>query len=108
METCATPTIDFVDGKLKFSCETEEVKYVYNIALSTEIESESSENDLPTTYIVSVYAKKEGYKDSEKVEKEIEITIGGTSAKKGDVNEDGIVNGTDIQTVINIIVNGDE
>ena len=108
LETCATPTIDFVDGKLKFSCETEEVKYVYNIALSTEIESESSENDLPTTYIVSVYAKKEGYKDSEKVEKEIEITTGGTSAKKGDVNEDGIVNGTDIQTVINIIVNGDE
>lgn len=108
LETCATPTIDFVDGKLKFSCETEEVKYVYNIALSAEIESESSENDLPTTYIVSVYAKKEGYKDSEKVEKEIEITIGGTSAKKGDVNEDGIVNGTDIQEVINIIVNGDE
>lgn len=107
LETCATPTIDFVDGKLIFSCETEEVKYVYNIALSSEIESESSETDLPTTYIVSAYAKKEGYKNSEIATKEIEITTGGAGGIKGDVNEDGIVNGTDIQEVINIIVASD-
>ena len=107
LETCATPTIDFVDGKLIFSCETEEVKYVYSIALSAEIESESSETNLPTTYIVSAYAKKEGYKNSEIATKEIEITTGGAGGIKGDVNEDGIVNGTDIQEVINIIVKGD-
>ena len=29
----------------------------------------------------------------------------GSSGIKGDVNEDGKVNGTDIQTIINIIVN---
>jgi hypothetical protein len=107
LETCAIPTIDFVDGKLIFSCETEEVKYVYSIALSSEIESESSETDLPTTYIVSAYAKKEGYKNSEIATKEIEITTGGAGGIKGDVNEDGIVNGTDIQEVINIIVASD-
>jgi hypothetical protein len=109
LETCATPTIDFVDGKLIFSCETEEVKYVYYIYMASEMESESSETNLPTTYIVGAYAKKEGYKDSEIVEKEIEITTGGGSIVgiKGDVNEDGTVNGTDIQEVINIIINGE-
>jgi hypothetical protein len=37
---------------------------------------------------------------------EIEVG-GGSTAKKGDVNDDGKVNGTDIQEVINIIVNAE-
>ena len=36
-----------------------------------------------------------------------EINVGGTMGIKGDVNEDGTVNGTDIQEVINIIVNAE-
>ena len=105
METCATPTIEFEDGKLIFSCETEEVKYVYSIAMSSEIESESSENDLPTTYIVSVYAKKDGYKNSEVAEKEIEITTG-TSGIRGDVNGDSPVGMPDVMFVVQYILNG--
>ena len=35
-----------------------------------------------------------------------EINVGGENGIKGDVNEDGEVNGTDIQEVINIIVDG--
>ena len=105
METCATPTIEFEDGKLIFSCETEEVKYVYSIAMSSEIESESSENDLPTTYIVSVYAKKDGYKNSEVAEKEIEITTG-TSGIRGDVNGDSQVGMPDVMFVVQYILNG--
>ena len=109
LEACATPTIDYVDGKLVFSCETEEVKYVYYITMTSEMESETSDTDLPTKYTVSAYAKKEGYKNSEIATKEIEVTPGGGGGTgiKGDVNEDGIVNGTDIQEVINIIVSSD-
>jgi hypothetical protein len=54
---------------------------------------------------IDVYASKEGYEDSET---EIAVLpVGGTAGIKGDVNEDGTVNGTDIQEVINIIVNAD-
>ncbi len=61
---------------------------------------------MPTTYKVTVYATKSGYEDSDVATKEIEVS-GGSTAKKGDVNEDGNVNGTDIQEVINIIVEGE-
>ena len=105
LETCATPTIDFVDGKLKFSCETEGVKYYYYIVLASEMESESGETDLPTTYIVSAYATKEGYKDSEIAEKEIEITTGGVGIR-GDVNGDSQVGMPDVMFIVNYILNG--
>ena len=49
------------------------------------------------------FERKEGYEDSET--KSAVISVGGAVGKKGDVNMDGIVNGTDIQEVINIIVN---
>ena len=100
---CATPIISFVDGKLIFDCETEGVKYVSNITPPSAYSSDNDEVGLRTTYIVSVYAKKEGYENSEVATKEIELG-GGSTAKKGDVNEDGTVNGTDIQEVINVII----
>ena len=102
---CATPTIDFADGKLVFSCETEDVKYVYNIALSSEMESESRETNLPTTYIVSAYAKKGGYKDSEIASKVIEINAG-TGGIRGDVNGDSEVGMPDVMFIIQHILNG--
>ena len=103
---CATPNIDYVDGELTFNCETEDVEFVYDITSS--ISGKGTNVTLPTktTYIVTVYAKKEGYENSEVATKEIEVS-GGSTAKKGDVNEDGNVNGTDIQEVINIIVEGE-
>jgi hypothetical protein len=105
---CATPTIAFVDGKVMFSCETDGVEYVSKVECLTSTEGvyEAASIPLTTTYIVSVCAKKEGYEDSDVATKEIEVG-GGSTAKKGDVNEDGNVNGTDIQEVINIIVNGE-
>ena len=54
---------------------------------------------IPQTLIIGVYATKEGYEDSEVATMEINL--------RGDVNTDGIVNGTDIQEVINIIVGGE-
>jgi hypothetical protein len=102
-EKCATPTISFVNGKLEFACETEGVEFVSKITCPDPGEYEGSSIPLTTTYTVTVYAKKDDYEDSDVAT--AEINVGGTIAKKGDVNEDGTVNGTDIQEVINIIVN---
>ena len=107
---CATPTIAFVDGKVTFNCETEGVEYVAKVTCPTSGvgDYEASSIPLTTTYTVTVYAKKKGYENSDVATKDIEISgSGGSTAKKGDVNEDGNVNGTDIQEVINIIVEGE-
>ena len=100
---CAKPTISFVNGKLEFSCETEDVRFIAKVASPDMGDYEGSSIPLTSTYIVSVYAKKEGYQDSDVATQEIEVGSG-VAGKKGDVNLDGIVNGTDIQEVINIIV----
>ena len=106
VEKCATPTISFAGGKLQFSCETEGVEIVSKITCSDSGEYEGTDIPLTAAYTVTAYAKKSGYADSDVATKE--INVGGTNAKKGDVNEDGTVNGTDIQEVINIIVHGDD
>ena len=103
---CETPTISYIDGDLKFSCETEDVKFVYNIVPASALSGEGEKVGLPSSYTVTVYATKEGYEDSDVATKEVEVS-GGTAGIKGDVNEDGTVNGTDIQEVINIIVEGE-
>jgi hypothetical protein len=100
---CATPTISLVNGKLEFACDTEGVEFVSKITCPDPGEYEGSSIPLTTTYTVTVYAKKDGYEDSDVAT--AEINVGGTTGKKGDVNDDGTVNGTDIQEVINIIVN---
>lgn len=95
---CATPTISFADGKLKFNCETEGVELHYEYSIANGIKGVGDEAAVPQILIVNVYATKEGYEDSEVATKEINL--------RGDVNTDGKVNGTDIQEVINIIVDG--
>jgi hypothetical protein len=106
IQKCSTPTISYVDGKLTFSCDTEGATCQYSIT-DTDIKAGSgNEVQLTTTYKVTVYATKDGYENSDIVTQEINVS-GGSTAKKGDVNEDGQVNGTDIQEVINIIVNAE-
>ena len=102
---CATPTIAFVDGKVTFSCETEGVKFIYTIIPPSTTSGEGDNADFSTLYTIKVYAKKDGYMDSEVATKE--VNVGGATGIKGDVNEDGTVNGTDIQEVINIIIGGE-
>ena len=100
---CATPTIAFVDGEVTFDCETEGVEFVSHVEMPLSFDSNSDKFSLSTTCIVNVYATKDGYENSDIATKVINVS--GSDAKKGDVNEDGSVNGTDIQEVINIIVN---
>ena len=66
---CATPSISYESGKLKFACETAGAKYHYTI-IGTDIKSdalsENGEVSLSAAYNISVYATADGYKASDK------------------------------------------
>jgi hypothetical protein len=102
---CATPTISYVDGKLTFDCETEGVEYVSSITPPSAFNSGSKTVSMPTTYKVTVYARKDGYEDSDVATKEIEV--GGTSSGiRGDVNLDNEIGMPDVMFIVNYILNG--
>lgn len=62
---CATPTINYQDGKLTFACEMEGTECVANIVCEDIQEHHGNEVQLTSTYQVTVYAKAEGYANSE-------------------------------------------
>ena len=64
-EQCATPTISYANGKLKYECKTPNVEFVTEITdddIKTHIGDEVA---LTAAYTISVIAKAEGYKPSE-------------------------------------------
>ena len=68
---CATPSVFYGAGKLKFSCETAGAKYHYTISdkdMATDALSEDGNVFLSAAYAISVYATADGYKTSEKAE----------------------------------------
>ena len=64
-EQCEKPTIGYKEGKLTFQCATEGATCVYNISDVDVKSGEGSEVNLGVTYVISVYAKKDGYLNSE-------------------------------------------
>ena len=94
---CTTPTIAFVDGKLKFSCETEGVEYVSELTSKETNIYYGDEVAVGGTYTVSVYATKEDYFNSDVAT--LEFTIG-ANGEVCDVNKDGAVDVADIATII--------
>ena len=62
---CATPTISYQDGKLTFDCATEGAEFQSTITDSDITSYNSNEVQLGVTYIISVYAIKEGYENSD-------------------------------------------
>ena len=106
-QKCATPTITFVDGKFKLSCETEGVSYKTSCTYSTTNSDVNGDEFVPggtTICHVSVYATKEGFADSNPATADVELFVG----KNGDTNQDGKVTITDAVTVVNIILNNGE
>ena len=95
-QKCEKPTISVKNGKLNFSCDTEDVEFHYEISIL--MKGDGNGVRLPETLKISVYASKEGFYDSEVETAEI------STLSVGDVNRDGVVNGTDIQEIINMIV----
>ena len=64
---CATPSVFYGAGKLKFSCETAGAMYHYTISdMATDALSEDGNVSLSAAYDISVYATADGYKTSEK------------------------------------------
>ena len=97
VKKCATPAITLVDGRLKFSCETEGVEYAYEITNSDVKKGYTDEVALTGTYKVSVYAMKEGYDNSDVATMEFSY---GSNGEVCDVNRDGTVDVADIATII--------
>ena len=103
-EKCATPTIKYIGGKLLFECETEGVEFVYSITTPANTIDQTGNNvDMPHTYTVSVYAKKEGYQNSDVATENIDIR-----GIQGDTNRDGVVTVADAVGVVNIILEKNE
>ena len=100
---CATPTIALVNDELLFSCETEDVEYEYKLTMLSPTSGTSSKVSCPPAYIVSVYATKAGYVESDVASKVIAIN---SDAVRGDVNGDGKVGMPDAMFIVNKMLNG--
>ena len=96
-EKCHAPTIDIVNGKVVFACETEDVSYHYNIKCLDDRSGDGNHIELTTRYKISVYASRDGYGDSDTTTKEILISA-------SDSNGDGTVNAADIVRIVNMIL----
>ena len=103
VKKCATPTITFIDGKLKFSCETEGVEFTYDVTNADVKKGNGNEVTIGGTYKVSVYATKAGYDDSDVTTLEFTLGAGGEVC---DVNKDGAVDVADIATIIDKMASG--
>ena len=67
-EQCATPSVTYEAGKLRFSCATSEVKYHYTITdddIVTKAANKEGEVSLTASYNISVYASAKGYRLSD-------------------------------------------
>ena len=64
-EKCSTPTISYIDGTLKFSCETDGVKYLSSIVSDDSKKSNSEEVNISCCYDISVIATKDGFINSD-------------------------------------------
>ena len=100
---CATPTITSAEGKLKFTSATEGVTFVSTVTVGENFTSYEDEVPLTPVYRVSVYAKKEGYEDSEIATKDIDFR-----ALRGDVNDDGEITISDAVGIVNIILENND
>ena len=98
---CATPTITNDGGELSFSCDTEDVEFVYDVKFSGANSGKGSKLQLAPagTYTLSVYATKPGYMNSDTATQEIVI-----KGVRGDGNYDGEVDAVDLTKLIEILL----
>ena len=99
VQQCATPTINLVGGKLHFECETEGVEFHYEFTTPASGNGTGNDVDISSTYVVNVYASKDGYTDSDVATANVDV-----AGIKGDVDGDGIVDIADAVHIVNYIV----
>jgi len=100
-QKCATPTIKFENGVVKFSCATEGAEFISTITPVGNNTKYDSQIVINNTYKVTVYATKAGYNNSDAATIEIQANSG----VKGDVDGDGKVNVADHVELSKIILN---
>lgn len=93
-QKCATPTISYNKGTIEFACATAGVTFVSEIKVDDAGKRTDSKVDLNKTYVVTVYAKKDGYKKSDTVTGTIPMDL------IGDVNGDGTITAQDASLVL--------
>ena len=98
VEKCATPTITFANGKVRFACETEGVEFVSTVESTPNYLQNGNELELGGTFVVSVYAVKDGYDNSDTATMTISMS------QMGDVNGDGQVTVADVTSLVNKIL----
>ena len=97
---CATPTISLANGMLTFTSETEGASFVTSLSFADASLHNSSEVNLATKYRISVYAKKDGYANSDVATIDIDL------ATRGDANGDGKITIADAVKVVDVILEG--
>ena len=100
---CATPTISYEEGKIKFSCETEGVEYVSELSTDDAGSNYTNEINITGKITVKVYATKSGFVNSDTATAEFTAT-----GIFGDLNNDGKVNVADHVELTKIILNQQE
>ena len=111
-QKCATPTIAYNKGTLEFACETEGVEFVAEARNNSDVQSgnASTMSLQPPVTTITVYAKKDGYSNSNTVTATIswkngqpifEGVINVTIDSVYDLNGDGKISTADIQVIIN-------
>ena len=104
---CAMPRIKVEGNRLTFSCATEGVTYQWSCSYTDTSNPDAPANVVvlegTTRCVVSVYASKEGYQNSDVAKTVVELYIG----RKGDMNGDGEVSISDAVGVVNMILNPD-
>ncbi len=90
--------MSFANGKLMFDCETEGVEFVPSVSLVDM--QDNSQLELLSVYRFSVYAKKEGYVDSDALAVNIDL-----NKLNGDINHDGQYTIADAVAIVNNILN---
>ncbi len=77
-QKCATPSIMYENGVLRFGCETESVTFVPSVKIVSENQGNLSGDklslDIVSTCTISVYATREGYEKSETATKTITLS----------------------------------
>ena len=62
---CATPTINYQDGMITFTCDTKGVGFISEISSNDIQQYQGKEINLTATYYISVYATMNGYLNSD-------------------------------------------
>lgn len=101
---CSKPEVNYNDGVISFSCETEGVSYVSKLSLADKSTNNLDNINLASKYKVSVYTTKNGYRNSDITTAEI-ITGYGQAVMLGDIDGDGKVNVADHVKLSDIIMN---